>query len=305
MADESTLNPESVYRELREFLDTIMTAFAADGVERICVYLEDRNQSKAAIKQDLLPLLVYEAINQTDYAPAIPLAASWTMYLAASHMLDDAQDAQNMAQINDAIMSLGIATVALSKLAIDHDTLTDLLDALGHVMVFGATAQSVELQQAKTWSRQQYFRNIAGKAAAIIATGIWIGGRLSTDDAQTLTVLKEFGFALGMSIQISDDCLDLAEDLTCGISTLPVLEGLAMKDHPNYPILKQLVEQDVLSAEQVQYFVTMLEEMGVLQQCQQVVRAYQVQAAAVFDILPNMEPYFLEYVASKNEYHPL
>ena len=54
----------------------------------------------------------------------------------------------------------------------------------------------------------------------------WLDRRSSELD-ETLALLQEFGLALGMMVQLSDDCLDLAEDLANGTLTLPVLEGLA------------------------------------------------------------------------------
>ncbi len=101
----------------------------------------------------------------------------------------------------------------------------------------------------RIWSEAEYFRNVAGKAAAIISTGVWMGGRLATTDAKTLDLLKEFGLALGMANQISDDSLDLTDDLAQGTYTLPVIKGLAMTEHPDHPILKQLTSQSSLGKE--------------------------------------------------------
>jgi geranylgeranyl pyrophosphate synthase len=114
-----------------------------------------------------------------------------------------------------------------------------------------------------------------------------------------LAMLKEFGLALGMAIQISDDCSDIVDDLTNGIYTLPVIEGLAMSDHLKHPKLQQLLSQPVLQRQDAHQVETVLEQMGAIKTCRRLIRAYQVQVEAVFDVLPGLRPYFADYVASK------
>jgi geranylgeranyl pyrophosphate synthase len=120
---------------------------------------------------------------------------------------------------------------------------------------------------------------------------------MATDKSESLSLLKEFGLALGMTIQISDDCLDLAEDLTNGIYTLPVIEGLSMTAHPEYPSLKRLIDQKPLREAAAEEVVHILDGMGVINACRRMARAYQAQAAAVFDPLPGLATYFADYVA--------
>lgn len=46
--------------------------------------------------------------------------------------------------------------------------------------------------------------------------------------------------------------------------------------------------------------VNILEEMGTIDTCSRMARAYQVQATAVFDVLPGLSSYFADYVAPKS-----
>lgn len=253
------------------------------------------------MRQDLLPLLAYTAMSNQSTSVAMPLTAAWALHLAAAHLVDAAQDGGSLEGLHQSILALGAANVALAELNADRDTLCDLLDAMGRVAALGARAQGDEYVYGRTWSRAAYFRSIAGKSAAIIATGIWLGGRLATVDEQILAALQEFGLALGMAIQISDDCLDLAEDLVNGTFTLPVIEGLALVEHPDHPTLKQLLSQQPIKVENTQEIMQILERMGALAKCQQVIRAYQIQAAAIFTLFPSLEPYFASYVAAQSE----
>jgi hypothetical protein len=81
--------------------------------------------------------------------------------------------------------------------------------------------------------------------------------------------------------------------------TLPVIEGLAMSDHLKHPKLQQLLSQPVLQRQDAHQVETVLEQMGAIKTCRRLIRAYQVQVEAVFDVLPGLRPYFADYVASK------
>ena len=100
------------------------------------------------------------------------------------------------------------------------------------------------------------------------------------------------GLAWGMATQISDDCQDLAEDLANGLHTLPVIEGLSRVYHPRHSLLKKLVGKTDLDGEEIETVLTILEEMESIVDCRRLIRAYQVQATAVFNTLPGLKPFF-------------
>jgi hypothetical protein len=295
-----------IYEELRRFNDALLVDFS--GSKRIAGYFKRRAAHELAVKQDMLPLLTYQAVCGGGHGEIMPLLSAWSLHLAACHLLDNALDVpapsgQNGRRWEDAhcgVMALGVAQTSLARLEIDGDRLRDLMDALGRTVGLAAMAQNSERAQR---SRADYFRVISGKSAAVIATGAWIGGRMATDDAVLLEALKDFGLALGMSVQISDDCHDLAEDLAVGHFTLPMIEGLSLTGHPDYPALRRLAERPALSTADIAETITLLERMGAIAACQRIVRAYQLQAAAAFKVLPTLEPYFNVYVKSKTGSH--
>ena len=284
-----------MHKELRLLVDEILVDFT--GSEPVSAYFFKRAQHERALRQDLLPFFVYHAVGGQGRERAMPLLACWSLYLAGCHFLDDAQDNGRPEQVNHAMVALGAGQIALSQLETTAETLRDIMDALGRVTAIAAKAQNREGAAWRNWSRADYFQIIGGKAAAIIAGGAWLGGRLAEADAQTLMTLKEFGLALGMAFQLGDDYQDLAEDLANGIYTLPIIEGLSMTDHSERPLLARLLDQPQLSSETVDQVIFLLESMGAMAACQRITRAYQLQAAAVFTMLPGLEPYFADYVA--------
>lgn len=282
----------AIYHELILLIENNLASMPGESTNSILAYLKERLQHLQKIKQDLLPLLVYVGVSECSYKDAIPLAASWTLGLAAAHLLDDAQDNDNISSANGAVAALGAANIILINAPINKVALLDILEAFGRVTIIGTNAQAEEKKNAHLLSRTKYFQSIIGKAAVILATGVWVGGRLATDDPYILSLLKEFGLAWGMANQISDDCVDLAEDLSNGLFTLPIIEGLALIGHPQYPYLDQAIGKTNLNEQEIQMILRTLESMGAIAACQQLSRAYQVQAAAIFDFLPGLKPFF-------------
>ena len=222
------------------------------------------------------------------------------MYLAGSHFFDTVQDKGEIEWLNAGIIAIGMANITLSRLEVDNDTFRDMHDALGRVMVMGANAQNIKLNSTDKKARETYLKSVAGKASALIATGLWLGGRFAGKDDAHLQAIRDFGLALGMIIQLSDDCIDIKEDLRKGIFTLPILDGLAMENHPDHVSLVQMIAGSQVSEQQVNRATTLLEKMGTLETSQRLIRAYQVQATAFFDILPYLKPHFVDYVVAKN-----
>ncbi len=285
-----------LYEHLQGFIVQLVTDLRGSSTAKILAYLENHRQQQRFVRQDLLPSFVYMAMGGQNFERSIPLSAGWTLYLAAAHFLDDAQDNGNMEYANASAAALGLANMALVELQTDPDTLKDLLCAFGGVTILGANAQDNERSRGQIWSRTEYFQAITGKAATIISTGVWAGGRLSTCDPQILNVLKEFGLTWGMATQISDDCLDLAEDLANGLYTLPVIEGLSKTDHLEYQTLNTLLGKASLSSQEIQTVVNILDKMETVAVCKRMVRAYQSQAAAAFNVIPELATYFSSYV---------
>jgi geranylgeranyl pyrophosphate synthase len=87
-----------------------------------------------------------------------------------------------------------------------------------------------------------YLEIIRRKTASLIATSCRLGGMLSDATPEHTDILEEFGDALGMAFQLSDDIMDITatqlelgkepgSDLRLGVYTAPILHALAHDDH--------------------------------------------------------------------------
>jgi geranylgeranyl pyrophosphate synthase len=87
-----------------------------------------------------------------------------------------------------------------------------------------------------------YLEIIRRKTASLIGTSCRLGGMLSDATPEHTDTLEEFGDALGMAFQLSDDVMDITatqlelgkepgSDLRLGVYTAPVLHALAHDEH--------------------------------------------------------------------------
>jgi heptaprenyl diphosphate synthase len=90
-------------------------------------------------------------------------------------------------------------------------------------------------------TKAAYLEIIRRKTGALIATSCRLGGVLSDASSEHVDVLEEFGEALGMAFQLSDDIMDVSAserelgkepgvDMKEGVYTFPVLQALSGGD---------------------------------------------------------------------------
>jgi heptaprenyl diphosphate synthase len=123
---------------------------------------------------------------------------------------------------------------------ISTDLGTDVCALLARTIATLCDGQIREVDSAGSLEQTEaaYREIIRRKTGALIATSCRLGGLLSDARAEHLDVLEQFGEALGLAYQLSDDIMDVAstraelekepgQDLREGVFTLPVLHALA------------------------------------------------------------------------------
>lgn len=117
---------------------------------------------------------------------------------------------------------------------------TDVCALLARTIAVLCDGQIREVEAAGRLDQTEgaYLEIIRRKTGALIATSCRLGGMLSDAPAEHLDVLEEFGEALGMAFQLSDDIMDVTAterelgkepgvDMREGVYTLPVLQALS------------------------------------------------------------------------------
>lgn len=126
---------------------------------------------------------------------------------------------------------------------ISTDLGTDICAILARTIATLCDGQIREVEAAGRVEQTEdaYLEIIRRKTGALIATSCRLGGMLSDAPSDYLDVLEEFGEALGLAFQLSDDIMDLTatqqelqkepgQDLKEGVYTFPVLHALARDD---------------------------------------------------------------------------
>jgi heptaprenyl diphosphate synthase len=127
---------------------------------------------------------------------------------------------------------------------ISTDLGTEVCRLLARTIAVLCDGQIREVSSSSTVEQDvvNYLEIIRRKTASLIATACRLGGMLSDAELEHVDVLEEFGDALGMAYQLSDDIMDITssqielgkepgQDLREGVYTLPVLYALASDEH--------------------------------------------------------------------------
>ncbi|MFQ5433810.1 MAG: polyprenyl synthetase family protein [Anaerolineae bacterium] len=199
----------------------------------------------------ILPIQTCVAVGG-EAETAVPLAAAWLLYNLASDIFDDLQDQDGKERpwnaweparaMNVGLGLIAVANQCLARLPTMPDAHRDILNAWAQTFALAARGQS---NVGERPSLETYFRQTIAKSGLIYATVARAGARLGTCDSSLIDAMYDYGYALGMVVQIVDDCRDLApgevaSDLANGAFTLPVIYALSQKEANGFPELSAL-----------------------------------------------------------------
>ena len=146
--------------------------------------------------------------------------------------------------------------------------------------------------------REHYLRVIAEKTASLIATSTRLGAMLGGLPQTDVDALGDYGFALGMAFQLSDDILDIegdetyfgktpGTDLREGVATLPVLYALE-SDDPAGARLRELVSRPITDDAEVGEALTLLRASPAMDHARATLRGYADDARALLPAMPDV-----------------
>jgi len=162
------------------------------------------------------------------------------------------------------------------------DTIAELCE--GQIMETGS-AGSLDTTPA------HYLDVIGRKTASLIATSCHLGAWLAGAAPRVVSAITDYGNALGMAFQLSDDILDIAgeeqesgktpgTDLREGVLTLPALETLAGRARGAEDLRRALDAQDVEAA------LTVLRSNGSVEIARAAVADWQSRAVRALEPIP-------------------
>lgn len=140
-----------------------------------------------------------------------------------------------------------------------------------------------------------YLEIIRRKTASLIATSCRLGGTLSDATPEHTDTIEEFGDALGMAFQLSDDIMDITasqlelgkepgSDLRLGVYTAPVLHALAHDE--NREELARLLGHGAPDGEMLDRALEIVRAGGSIDHARQAVTAEVSRAVTLAHRLP-------------------
>jgi len=259
------------------------------------------------IATEALPALTCAAVGG-DPDKAVPLCASWIMYLLAARLFDDVHDVEGLwvaqpgLSLTDmtsfGLFAIGAAQSSLSHLTVNHQAEREISQMFGNALSLAARAQT-ETVPLTELSAETYFKVIAGKTGIIFAAAAWSGARLVGDDPLICQALYDYGLHTGMMIQILDDCRDLETDLPASPWTLPLIYALAQATPQQARTLQTWLSAPDNSA--TPQLFSFLQESGALSWSRQMARLYQQKALKTLEILPRKQTEQLREYITRSE----
>lgn len=163
-----------------------------------------------------------------------------------------------------------------------------------------ATISQGELRQSfdafkLNLSREGYIQRISRKTASLFTMATQTGAILSQAPEESIEILKEYGYNLGIAFQIVDDVLDFVgsekemgkpagSDLTQGTLSLPSI--LLLERYPDNNPIKRLFESKQ-DHENTKKAIELVRNSTIIQECYQVASEYHDKACRNLHRLPN------------------
>jgi len=175
-------------------------------------------------------------------------------------------------------------------------------DNLRVVKLFAETLRTIsrgELKQSFSAFKlkqtfDDYLERISAKTAALFSMAAESGAVLSQAPEESVRILKDYSFNLGIAFQIVDDILDFTgteeemgkpggSDLTQGTLTLPAM--LLLKRYPEDNPVKRLFE-DRDKRETIALAIEAVRNSSVIDECYQVASGYRDKGCRNLKLLP-------------------
>jgi heptaprenyl diphosphate synthase len=174
-------------------------------------------------------------------AAAIEITHLATLY--HDDVIDEADTRRGRATVNArwdntvAILTGDFLFARASEISSELGTDISKLLARTIAILCDGQIREVDASGRSDQSEAAYMQIIRRKTAALIATSCRLGGMLADAGSEAIERLDDFGMALGMAFQLSDDIMDVTsseielrkkpgQDLKEGVYTLPVLYAL-------------------------------------------------------------------------------
>ena len=258
----------------------------------------------------LRPLLTLAASDLCNYSGAshIKLAAAIEFIHTATLLHDDVVDEsfqrrgkptanilwdnQSSVLVGDYLFSksfqLMVETGSLKVLSILADASSTISE--------GEILQLSAVKNIKT-DESAYFKIIEGKTAALFAAATEVGAVISNVERKKADALANFGKALGISFQITDDLLDyvgseevlgknIGDDFKEGKVTLPLIKAISRSSKEEKRFWEEVINKGMQKSSDLEHALLLMRQHDVFNETRSEAIKWSKKARNYLDIFP-------------------
>ena len=261
----------------------------------------------------LRPLLTLAAANLCNYngTSHVKLAAAIEFIHTATLLHDDVVDESlqrrgkptaNLLWDNQSSILVGDYLFSKSfQLMVEAGSLK-VLSVLADASATISEGEILQLSAAKNINTDEetYFKIIDGKTAALFAAATKVGAIISNMDETHVDALTNFGKALGISFQLTDDLLDytgfeeslgknIGDDYREGKITLPLIKAINKSSGDEIIFWEKTVGKGVQEPSDLKKALFLMKKYGALDDTRHEAIIWATKAADYLEIFPECE----------------
>ena len=258
----------------------------------------------------LRPLLTLAASDLCNYSGAshIKLAAAIEFIHTATLLHDDVVDESfqrrgkptaNILWDNQSSVLVGDYLFSKSfQLMVETDSLKvlSILADASSTISEGEILQLSAVRNIKT-DESAYFKIIEGKTAALFAAATEVGAVISNAEDKEANALANFGKALGISFQITDDLLDyvgseevlgknIGDDFKEGKVTLPLIKAISKSSKEEKRFWKEVINKGMQKSSDLEHALFLMRQHDVFDETRSEAIKWSKKARNYLDIFP-------------------
>ena len=258
----------------------------------------------------LRPLLTLAASDLCNYSGAshIKLAAAIEFIHTATLLHDDVVDESfqrrgkptaNILWDNQSSVLVGDYLFSKSfQLMVETDSLQvlSILADASSTISEGEILQLSAVKNIKT-DESAYFKIIEGKTAALFAAATEVGAVISNAEDKEADALANFGKALGISFQITDDLLDyvgseevlgknIGDDFKEGKVTLPLIKAISKSSKEEKRFWEEVINKGMQKSSDLEHALLLMRQHDVFDETRSEAIKWSKKARNYLDIFP-------------------
>ena len=258
----------------------------------------------------LRPLLTLAASDLCNYSGAshIKLAAAIEFIHTATLLHDDVVDESfqrrgkptaNILWDNQSSVLVGDYLFSKSfQLMVETDSLKvlSILADASSTISEGEILQLSAVKNIKT-DESTYFKIIEGKTAALFAAATEVGAVISNVEDKEANALANFGKALGISFQITDDLLDyvgseevlgknIGDDFKEGKVTLPLIKAISKSSKDEIRFWAEVINKGMQKSSDLEHALLLMRQHNVFDETRSEAIKWSKKARNYLDIFP-------------------